>query len=71
MQHTAICLIIIKCYATKNEPMFELKTQQENAHTQDVNSVAWNPVTENILASASDDGSAIIWCLKKENGDDL
>merc|ERR1712226_258667 len=55
----------------RNEPMFELKTQQENAHTQDVNSVAWNPVTENILASASDDGSAIIWCLKKENGDDL
>ena len=51
--------------------MFELKTQQENAHTQDVNSVAWNPVTENLLASASDDGSAIIWCLKIENGDDL
>ena len=51
--------------------MFELKTQQENAHTQDVSSVAWNPATENILASASDDGSVIIWCLKKENGDDL
>ena len=29
-------------------------------HTECVNTVAWNP-TSNLLASASDDGTAIIW----------
>jgi len=31
------------------------------AHTEDVNSVAWNPCRPDLLASASDDGSVKIW----------
>ena len=31
------------------------------AHTEDVNSVAWNPCHPDLLASASDDGSVKIW----------
>ncbi|KJE93430.1 WD repeat domain-containing protein [Capsaspora owczarzaki ATCC 30864] len=31
------------------------------AHTQDVNSVAWNPVRGSLLASTSDDGSVHLW----------
>ena len=51
--------------------MFELKTQIEDAHTQDVNSVAWNPMIENLLASASDDGIVKLWCLERDSDDNV
>jgi len=54
-----------------NEPSFELKTQIEDAHTQDVNSVAWNPMIENLLASASDDGIVKLWCLERDSDDNV
>jgi WD40 repeat protein len=31
------------------------------AHTQDVNSVAWNPKQPGLLASCSDDGNVKVW----------
>ena len=49
--------------------MFELKTQIENAHTQDVNTVAWNPGTESMLASVSDDGNVKLWRLERDSDD--
>ena len=49
--------------------MFELKTQIENAHTQDVNTVAWNPMTESMLASVSDDGNVKLWRLERDSDD--
>ena len=50
--------------------MFELKATKENAHSQDVNGVAWNPVVENLLASVSDDGTVKLWSLVRESDDD-
>ena len=51
--------------------MFEIKYQKENAHSQDVNSIAWNPVEDNLLASASDDGSVKLWRLEKDSDDTI
>lgn len=47
-----------------NAPNFNLIAQIDRAHTQDVNCVAWNPVTKGLLASCSDDGDIKIWKLK-------
>lgn len=44
----------------KNAPTFDLVASVRQAHTQDVNSVSWNPVAD-LLASCSDDGSVKIW----------
>jgi len=55
----------------KNEPVFEIKYQKENAHSQDVNSIAWNPVEDNLIASASDDGSVKLWRLEKDSDDTI
>lgn len=44
-------------------PTFELVTSIREAHAEDVNSVAWHPITAGLLASASDDGSVKIWDL--------
>lgn len=43
-----------------NQPIFNMVAKCEKAHEQDVNSIAWNP-TENIIASASDDGTVKLW----------
>lgn len=34
-----------------------------HAHSSDVNSLSWNPVDPELLASCSDDGSIAIWKL--------
>ncbi|KAB0792860.1 hypothetical protein PPYR_14819 [Photinus pyralis] len=44
-----------------NAPTFNCVSSTERSHTQDVNSVAWNPVTPGFLASCSDDGSVKLW----------
>ncbi len=47
-------------------PYISLLHHEENAHTQDVNCVDWNPVHSDLLASCSDDGSVKIWSFKDE-----
>ncbi|XP_046426028.1 probable cytosolic iron-sulfur protein assembly protein Ciao1 isoform X1 [Neodiprion virginianus] len=44
-----------------NQPSFSMVCTTDDAHTQDVNSVQWNPVVPGQLASASDDGLVKIW----------
>lgn len=48
-----------------NAPNFSLLTSVERAHSQDVNCVAWNPITAGILASCSDDGEIKIWKMQE------
>eukprot|EP01023_Acetabularia_acetabulum_P026830 TRINITY_DN25416_c2_g1_i1.p1 TRINITY_DN25416_c2_g1~~TRINITY_DN25416_c2_g1_i1.p1 ORF type:complete len:358 (-),score=43.94 TRINITY_DN25416_c2_g1_i1:132-1205(-) len=46
---------------------FEQIVKVENAHSQDINCVAWRTKGDNtILASASDDGTIKIWEIKKK-----
>lgn len=45
----------------KNQPSFSLVYTQNRAHSQDVNSVAWNPKEHGLLASGSDDGEVKLW----------
>lgn len=49
--------------STSKKPIFDLILSIPNAHTEDVNSVAWNPTKAGILASCSDDGTIKIWDL--------
>ena len=56
-------------YPFQNEPVFEMKTLKENAHGEDVNSVAWSPVEDSLLASASDDGTVKLWRLERDSDD--
>jgi cytosolic iron-sulfur protein assembly protein CIAO1 len=44
-----------------NEPTFELVHTETYAHSQDVNTIVWNPVKQGLLVSTSDDGEAKIW----------
>lgn len=44
-------------------PTYSLVFKIESAHTQDINSVAWNPNSPSMLASCSDDGIVKIWQL--------
>ncbi|XP_028040315.1 probable cytosolic iron-sulfur protein assembly protein Ciao1 isoform X1 [Bombyx mandarina] len=44
-----------------NAPTFELLCTKKNAHSQDVNCVAWNPSGNQELLSCSDDGEIKIW----------
>eukprot|EP00041_Stephanoeca_diplocostata_P029748 m.886024 g.886024 ORF g.886024 m.886024 type:complete len:422 (-) comp23623_c1_seq8:2438-3703(-) len=50
-----------------NQPSFELLASVKNAHPEDVNAVAWCPrpadSREEVLASASDDGTVKLWRL--------
>ncbi|XP_039292759.1 probable cytosolic iron-sulfur protein assembly protein Ciao1 isoform X3 [Nilaparvata lugens] len=50
----------------KNEPEFELVCTVHRAHTQDVNSVAWNPKQPGLLVSAGDDSRVNLWQFKEE-----
>ena len=45
----------------KNQPTFELITTEHRAHSQDVNSISWNPVIAGVLVSTSDDGDIKLW----------
>lgn len=47
-----------------NQPSYSLTVTVTQAHDQDVNSVAWNPKKENLLASCSDDGTVKLWLYK-------
>ena len=42
-------------------PVFHLVTSLRDAHSEDVNSVDWHPVTPGLLASAGDDGLVKLW----------
>lgn len=44
-----------------NAPTFSMVNASEPAHTQDVNCVAWNPITRGLLVSCSDDGDIKMW----------
>jgi len=43
---------------------FQVACHQNNAHSQDVNAVVWNPQDPHVLASCSDDENIKIWRLK-------
>lgn len=44
-------------------PTFHCALTLPAAHSEDVNTVCWNPVTAGLLASGSDDGTVKIWDL--------
>ncbi|KAJ9600782.1 hypothetical protein L9F63_001062 [Diploptera punctata] len=44
-----------------NEPSFVLHYTCHKAHSQDINSVTWNPCVPGLLSSASDDGEVKLW----------
>ncbi len=54
------CLPGVGCMESE-VPYIQLLCREENAHSQDVNCVDWNPVEEGLLASCSDDGTVKIW----------
>ena len=54
-----------------SEPEFAIVCSVNDAHSQDVNAVAWNPKSQGVLASVSDDGTAKIWSVVKEADDVL
>ncbi|XP_042887753.1 probable cytosolic iron-sulfur protein assembly protein CIAO1 [Penaeus japonicus] len=49
----------------KNAPVFDLILTVPQAHSEDVNSVEWNPTVLGLLASCSDDGSVKLWDFSK------
>ncbi|KAK7082439.1 cytosolic iron-sulfur protein assembly [Halocaridina rubra] len=49
----------------KNAPTFDLMLTIPQAHSEDVNSVCWNPSMLGLLASASDDGTIKLWDFSK------
>jgi len=44
-----------------NAPTFSFISSAERSHSQDVNSVTWNPKIPGLLASCSDDGDIKLW----------
>ncbi|KAF7997339.1 hypothetical protein HCN44_005616 [Aphidius gifuensis] len=44
-----------------NQPTFNLIASNEDAHSQDVNAVQWNPEQPGQFASAGDDGNVQLW----------
>lgn len=58
-----IRIFSISAESDAHAPSLELLTTVRDAHSEDVNSIAWHPVTAGLLASASDDNSVKIWDL--------
>jgi len=48
----------------RNQPSFSCISAVSEAHSQDINSVQWNPVVKGVLASCSDDGLVKIWKME-------
>jgi WD40 repeat protein len=46
---------------------FSLVSKQEMAHSNDVNSVHWNPKVPGLLASCGDDGLVKLWTFKSDH----
>lgn len=44
-----------------NAPTYSCVSSTERSHSQDINSVTWNPITPGLLASCSDDGDIKLW----------
>ena len=55
--------------ASTGEVNFGLACSVKEAHSQDVNSVAWNPKIEGLMATAGDDGKIKLWNVVKEIDD--
>ncbi|GMH28724.1 hypothetical protein Nepgr_030567 [Nepenthes gracilis] len=47
-------------------PMYKLLLKKEKAHEMDVNSIQWSPTRNQLIASASDDGTVKIWALESK-----
>jgi len=47
-------------------PTFSLVSKQEVAHSNDVNSVHWNPKIPGLLASCGDDSLVKLWTFNSE-----
>jgi len=54
---------VLEVYKKDAKGNFHSISPKTNAHTSDVNSVAWNPKTPELLASGSDDNLVKIWSL--------
>ena len=52
-----------------DSPEYTMGCKVDDAHSQDVNGIAWNPCNPNILASVSDDGDVKLWNLLTECDD--
>ncbi|KAF5926158.1 hypothetical protein HPG69_011284 [Diceros bicornis minor] len=50
------------------QPTFSLTAHLPQAHSQDVNCVAWNPKERGLLASCSDDGEVAFWKYQQPEG---
>ncbi|XP_011911184.1 PREDICTED: LOW QUALITY PROTEIN: probable cytosolic iron-sulfur protein assembly protein CIAO1 [Cercocebus atys] len=50
------------------QPTFSLTAHLHQAHSQDVNCVAWNPKEPGLLASCSDDGEVAFWKYQRPEG---
>lgn len=50
------------------QPTFSLTAHLRQAHSQDVNCVAWNPKERGLLASCSDDGEVAFWKYQQPEG---
>lgn len=50
------------------QPTFSLTAHLPQAHSQDVNCVAWNPKEPGLLASCSDDGEVAFWKYQRPEG---
>ena len=48
-----------------NSPNFICEINQSDAHSSDVNCIAWNPVVEGLLASCGDDGDVKLWQINR------
>lgn len=50
------------------QPTFSVTAHVPQAHSQDVNCVAWNPKERGLLASCSDDGELAFWKYQPSEG---